>query len=341
LCAAPYPFPEYPLLSLAPETVPMKPEEGAFSVVMPARNEAPVIGQVVSELARLYPDAELLVVDDGSTDDTARLARAAGARVISHPYSKGNGAAIKTGARAATRAIVVFMDADGQHLPAEVAGLVAQLREREFDMVVGARDAAGQATVGRHAANTVFNRFATWMVGHRIEDLTSGFRAVRRDLFNEFLYLLPNGLSDDEHHGFFPVWLLRGLSAGDGDAAPGEIPHQLLARRVEVPADHLPGGDVVFASESVFPGVGPAVAAGPRLLLLHLLDAGALHQHERLAADGFVDNLPLRAHFRADHGTDLQTRPPLISSWRAVALTACAATGAVPQARFWRTCRSS
>jgi glycosyltransferase involved in cell wall biosynthesis len=173
----------------------MKPEEGAFSVVMPARNEAPVIGQVVSELARLYPDAELLVVDDGLTDDTARLARAAGARVISHPYSKGNGAAIKTGARAATRAIVVFMDADGQHLPAEVAGLVAQLREREFDMVVGARDAAGQATVGRHAANTVFNRFATWMVGHRIEDLTSGFRAVRRDLFNEFLYLLPNGFS--------------------------------------------------------------------------------------------------------------------------------------------------
>jgi glycosyltransferase involved in cell wall biosynthesis len=173
----------------------MKPEDGFFSVVMPARNEAPAIAQVVAELVKLHPDAELIVVDDGSTDDTVSVARAAGARVICHPYSKGNGAAIKTGSRAATRAIVVFMDADGQHLPAEVGGLVAQLREFDFDMVVGARDAAGQATVGRRAANSVFNRFATWMVGHRIEDLTSGFRAVRRELFNEFLYLLPNGFS--------------------------------------------------------------------------------------------------------------------------------------------------
>lgn len=162
---------------------------------MPARNEATAIGPVVSELVRLYPDAEIIVVDDGSTDETAALARAAGARVMSHPYSKGNGAAIKTGARAASRAIMVFMDSDGQHLPSEVAGLVSQLHEQGFDMVVGARDVAGQANLGRRAANSVFNRFAAWMVGHRIEDLTSGFRAVRRDLFNEFLYLLPNGFS--------------------------------------------------------------------------------------------------------------------------------------------------
>ena len=135
------------------------------------------------------------MVDDGSTDATASVARAAGAHVISHPYSKGNGAAVKTGARAATRAVIVFMDADGQHLPSEVNGLVSTLLEGNYDMVVGARNAAGQATLGRHAANTVFNRFATWMVGHRIEDLTSGFRAVRRTMFNEFLYLLPNGFS--------------------------------------------------------------------------------------------------------------------------------------------------
>ena len=160
---------------------------GAFSVVMPARNEAQAIAAVLAELARLYPAAELIVVDDGSTDDTGAIAKAAGARVVRHPYSKGNGAAIKTGARAATRDIVVFMDADGQHRPSEAGGLVGQLCDGGYDMVVGARNAAGQASAGRHAANTVFNRFATWMVGHRIEDLTSGFRAVRRELFNEFL----------------------------------------------------------------------------------------------------------------------------------------------------------
>ncbi len=173
----------------------MSTAQDAFSVVMPARNEAQAIAAVLAELTRLYPAAELIVVDDGSTDDTGAVARLAGARVITHPYSKGNGAAIKTGARAATRDIVVFMDADGQHRPSEAGGLVNQLCDGGYDMVVGARNAAGQATAGRHAANTVFNRFATWMVGHRVEDLTSGFRAVRRELFNEFLYLLPNGFS--------------------------------------------------------------------------------------------------------------------------------------------------
>jgi glycosyltransferase involved in cell wall biosynthesis len=173
----------------------MSTAQDAFSVVMPARNEAQAIAAVLAELTRLYPAAELIVVDDGSTDNTGAVARLAGARVITHPYSKGNGAAIKTGARAATRDIVVFMDADGQHRPSEAGGLANQLCDGGYDMVVGARNAAGQATAGRHAANTVFNRFATWMVGHRIEDLTSGFRAVRRELFNEFLYLLPNGFS--------------------------------------------------------------------------------------------------------------------------------------------------
>ncbi|MFM7783371.1 MAG: glycosyltransferase family 2 protein, partial [Gammaproteobacteria bacterium] len=126
-------------------------DAGAISVVLPARNESPAIGRVVTELVRLLPDAEIIVVDDGSTDDTASVARAAGARVVSHPYSKGNGAAVKTGARTATRDIVVFMDADGQHPPAEVPGLVGQLRDQGLDMVVGARDAAGQASAGRHA----------------------------------------------------------------------------------------------------------------------------------------------------------------------------------------------
>ena len=173
----------------------MTTSNGELTIVMPARNEAASIGSLLAELATRHPGAELIVVDDGSSDATATIARDAGAQVITHPYSKGNGAAIKTGARAATRDIVVFMDSDGQHPPAEVEGLVRQLLEGGYDMVVGARGAGGQANAGRRAANSVFNHFSTWMVGHRIEDLTSGFRAVRRELFNEFLYLLPNGFS--------------------------------------------------------------------------------------------------------------------------------------------------
>jgi len=136
----------------------------------------------------------VIVVNDGSTDNTLEVAEAAGARVVSHPYSKGNGAAIKTGARAATGEIIVFMDADGQHDPADIPRLLARLDEGH-DMVVGARQKGSQASVGRGIANKFYNRLATYMTGHNIEDLTSGFRAVRANKFREFLYLLPNGFS--------------------------------------------------------------------------------------------------------------------------------------------------
>jgi glycosyltransferase involved in cell wall biosynthesis len=181
-------MPDTPLSSPAP-TAP-----APLSIVLPAKNEVLAIGQTVRRLRETLPEAEILVVNDGSTDDTAAQAKAAGARVISHPYSRGNGAAIKSGARAARGEIIVFMDADGQHDPADVPRLLAKLAEG-YDMVVGARQAGSQANMGRGLANALYNRLASYMTGHKIEDLTSGFRAVRADKFREFLYLLPNGFS--------------------------------------------------------------------------------------------------------------------------------------------------
>ena len=166
----------------------------ALSVVLPARNEQGAVGATVAGVVARHPQAEVIVVDDGSTDDTARIAAQAGARVISRPYGMGNGAAIKAGARAARGDVIVFMDADGQHDAADIARLLQRLDDG-YDMVVGARGGGSQASVGRGLANAFYNRLASWMTGHRIDDLTSGFRAVRADRFREFLHLLPNGFS--------------------------------------------------------------------------------------------------------------------------------------------------
>ena len=165
-----------------------------LSIILPAKNEAEGLQRTLPALRAAYPDAQLIVVDDGSTDDTAAIAREHGATALSSPYSMGNGAAIKRGTRAATGDILVFMDADGQHDPADIARLLAKLHEG-YDMVVGARSSGGQANLHRGVANAFYNRLASLMTGHRIEDLTSGFRAVRADKFREFLHLLPNGFS--------------------------------------------------------------------------------------------------------------------------------------------------
>ena len=169
-------------------------EESRISVVLPARNEAAALRSLLPSLRALLPTAEIVVVDDGSTDDTAAVAEAAGVRVICHPYPKGNGAAIKTGARAAQGEILVFMDADGQHRPEDIQRLLAKLEEG-YDMAVGARSMKDHAGAHRGIANALFNRFASWMVNHRVEDLTSGFRAVRAGHFRRYLYLLPNSFS--------------------------------------------------------------------------------------------------------------------------------------------------
>jgi len=166
----------------------------ALSIVIPARDESGGLRRLLPRLRADFPDAEVLVVDDGSRDDTVTFCRDCGVTVISHPHSMGNGAAVKTGARAARGQVLVFMDGDGQHRAEDVARLLERL-EQGFDMVVGARSRAGQAGAHRAIANGFYNRLASWMVGSTVEDLTSGFRAVRADHFRKFLYLLPNTFS--------------------------------------------------------------------------------------------------------------------------------------------------
>lgn len=166
----------------------------SISIILPTKNESKNLAAVLHSLKSLYPHAEILVINDGSTDDTAALAKAAGVSVIDHPYSMGNGAAIKTGARHAKNDVLVFMDADGQHDPSDIEALLAKLNQG-YDMVVGARNAASHASLFRRFANTFYNKLASLMTGHKIEDLTSGFRAARANKFRKFLYLLPNGFS--------------------------------------------------------------------------------------------------------------------------------------------------
>lgn len=162
------------------------------SVVIPAFGEERAIGSVIEGLRAIGTFREILVVDDASKDGTAQKARDAGARVLVHPYNKGNGAAVKTGIRAAMGDYVLLMDADGQHDPADVAALIEPLGTH--DLVIGARSSADQAA-SRAFGNAVFNALASWLTARKIPDLTSGFRAARREKLMEFVHLFPNGFS--------------------------------------------------------------------------------------------------------------------------------------------------
>ena len=163
------------------------------SIVIPAFNEVASIAPVVRDLAAAAPWLEILVVDDGSTDDTGAIAATAGARVIRHPYNKGNGAAVKSGIRQATGVFVLIADADGQHRPADAARLVSHLDA--YDLVVGARAGHTQASLVRRLGNATLNRLASYLTEQPIPDLTSGFRAARREYLLEFIHLIPNGFS--------------------------------------------------------------------------------------------------------------------------------------------------
>ena len=168
-------------------------DPSSVSIVIPAFNEAASIADVVGALRGAASWREIVVVDDGSGDGTSERAAAAGAIVIRHPYNKGNGAAVKSGIRRATGEYVLIMDADGQHPPEDACRLVARLGE--YDLVVGARADATQASAMRRAGNAFLNRVASFLTDRSIPDLTSGFRGARRECLREFLHLLPNGFS--------------------------------------------------------------------------------------------------------------------------------------------------
>ena len=167
--------------------------DNTISIVIPAFNEEESIGTVISVIQMLYPTFEIIVIDDGSSDDTAKVAHEAGATVYSHPYNIGNGAAVKTGIRVATGDILVFMDGDGQHKPEDIGRMLDLFPE--YDMVVGARKKGSKASLDRAIGNRVYNLLATYVTNFPVKDLTSGFRAIKADIAKSYIYLLPNTYS--------------------------------------------------------------------------------------------------------------------------------------------------
>ena len=165
----------------------------SVSIVIPACNESQTIGKLLARIRELHPEAEMVVIDDGSNDNTAEIAQNSGATVYRHPYNMGNGAAIKSGIRIATGDILVFMDGDGQHQPEDIGRLLDCIPD--YDMVVGARALRSQSSLMRALGNFVYNRFASYAANFRIKDLTSGFRAIKAGIARNFLYLLPNTYS--------------------------------------------------------------------------------------------------------------------------------------------------
>jgi len=163
------------------------------SIVIPAYREAGIIGPVIQSIFCLLPNAEIIIVDDGSDDDTAEVARRAGAVVYSHPYNIGNGAAVKTGIRKATGDLIVMLDGDGQHNPEDIPRLLEMAETH--DMVVGARDSKSHANIFRKCANTLYNFLASYITKIQVKDLTSGFRVVHKKTAMRYLYLLPNSFS--------------------------------------------------------------------------------------------------------------------------------------------------
>jgi glycosyltransferase involved in cell wall biosynthesis len=165
-----------------------------ISIIIPVFNEAGRLLELLNNIRALQlASSEIIVIDDGSTDGSADAAMAGRANVIRHPYNIGNGAAIKSGIRAARGRLLVLMDGDGQHRPDDIPKLIAE--SRNYHMVVGARAKGSKRRFHRYAANVVYNLFASYVTRFKVKDLTSGFRLLSRLDALRFIDLLPNTFS--------------------------------------------------------------------------------------------------------------------------------------------------
>jgi glycosyltransferase involved in cell wall biosynthesis len=170
------------------------PSSCQISIIIPVYNEAANLRPVVERIRSLgLLGAEIIVVDDGSTDGSAEVALDAGASVIRHPYNIGNGAAVKSGIRAARGRVLVLIDGDGQHKPEDIPKLLAAATD--YHMVVGARAKGSKLRFHRYAANVAYNLLASYVTRFKVKDLTSGFRVLSRRDALRFIDLLPNTFS--------------------------------------------------------------------------------------------------------------------------------------------------
>ena len=273
----------------------------SVSVIIPACNEAETIGAVVSSIRALHPDFEIIVIDDGSQDETSSAALAAGAKVYAHPYNIGNGAAVKSGIRVAEGEFLVMMDADGQHNPAEIKKLLAELPE--YDMVVGARNHSGQASLGRALGNRIYSWFASYVAKFPIQDLTSGFRAIKADLAKSFLYLLPNTYS-------YPTTITLGVLRSGRTLT--YVPIEVNARRrgssqIKLIKDGARFFMIIvrictlYSPMRVFLPVSFSMfLLGIGMVPLHLPVGRALHEHECAAVHDLYRHFHDESGFRAD-----------------------------------------
>lgn len=194
-----------------------------ISVILPAKNESQGLVELLTRVKLTCPGAEIILVNDGSTDDTESIGLASEVIVVNHPYSKGNGASIKSGLRQASREWVILLDGDGQHPPEFIPKLINKAA-KGYDLVVGARTPESQASLGRLFANSLYNKLASLMVNQKIPDLTSGFRMAKRKLMLEFIHLLPNGFSypTTSTMAFFRAGYSVGFETFTGDKREGK-----------------------------------------------------------------------------------------------------------------------